>query len=384
MVNGSCTDQRGDHRRAIVLVLLATVILTGASIVEAGSAVTIPAGSDLWSTPGGGQSFQDFSETPIPADFFGTGSEAFSGNIEFKGVPMGETALGDAVDTIVERLDDVTLNGPRSEATVEIQIVALNLQSVDPITVMIDGQATQWDVNVQLSGAPQPKGSMTIRQTDESGGTFDSTLPVLPWFFFFEVDGEGQAQLDTGEFTDFQVQLEATEGSWLFDNHGAEVARLEDTITLTNFFGTPSVSPTTSNFFPGLALNPLGQVKWLFLPENAKLARHGVLIAPLAVSVDGDQDGIEDRCDNCPNVANTLQEDADHDCVGDACDNCPNDSNADQADSDGDGVGDVCDSTVGGSFCVFGTGAATMMPLMVLTLMAMKVNIARAQRRRRS
>ena len=135
----------------------------------------------------------------------------------------------------------------------------------------------------------------------------------------------------------------------------------------------------------GLALDPLGRVKWLYLPENAKLARHGVLIAPLAKSVDEDQDGIMDICDNCPKVANTTQEDADNDCVGDACDNCVNDSNADQADADGDGKGDVCDTDIGGggSFCIFGTGAATVLPFMMLALVAMKVNVARTHRRRR-
>ncbi|WP_299115898.1 choice-of-anchor B family protein [uncultured Winogradskyella sp.] len=73
--------------------------------------------------------------------------------------------------------------------------------------------------------------------------------------------------------------------------------------------------------------------------------------------IDTDGDGIADDDDNCPNTANSNQEDSDNDGVGDACngdsdndgvidgdDNCPNTENADQLDTDNDGIGDVCDT----------------------------------------
>ena len=64
---------------------------------------------------------------------------------------------------------------------------------------------------------------------------------------------------------------------------------------------------------------------------------------------DFDNDGIQDACDNCFEVANAGQEDADSDGTGDACDNCPDTANAGQADADGDGIGDLCDPCQGSS-----------------------------------
>ncbi len=47
-----------------------------------------------------------------------------------------------------------------------------------------------------------------------------------------------------------------------------------------------------------------------------------------------------------------MQADGDDDGIGDKCDNCPDVANADQTDSDNDGIGDACTSTEGGD--IFG------------------------------
>jgi hypothetical protein len=57
---------------------------------------------------------------------------------------------------------------------------------------------------------------------------------------------------------------------------------------------------------------------------------------------DVDGDGLRDRRDNCPALANALQEDWDGDRVGDACDVCPAIADKRQRDRDGDGRGDRC------------------------------------------
>lgn len=59
---------------------------------------------------------------------------------------------------------------------------------------------------------------------------------------------------------------------------------------------------------------------------------------------DADQDGTDDRCDNCTGLFNPQQIDNDGDGFGNACDACPDSFNPDQADDDDDLVGDRCDN----------------------------------------
>jgi len=63
---------------------------------------------------------------------------------------------------------------------------------------------------------------------------------------------------------------------------------------------------------------------------------------------DTDGDGIADKYDNCPFVANRDQKDTDGDGIGDACDNCPTVANPTQSDINGNGIGDACDPDMDG------------------------------------
>ena len=83
------------------------------------------------------------------------------------------------------------------------------------------------------------------------------------------------------------------------------------------------------------------------------------------VEVDSDGDGIVDSLDNCPSIANPLQEDCDGNGVGDACEL----AGAIQQDCNANGVPDNCDITSGASLdcnlngvpdsCDIGSGTST-------------------------
>lgn len=148
------------------------------------------AGLDLFQTDPAQTSF-DFSSTPIPADFFGPGSDPFVGNINLQGLPLGGSTLcpnddlGQA-DTIVRRANDANVPTSPSTDVIQIEIVELSLVSSAPIVVTYNGGMNPelWDVETQLSQSPQPQGSMTINRTHSNGGNFDTNLPVLPRFTF--------------------------------------------------------------------------------------------------------------------------------------------------------------------------------------------------------
>lgn len=155
------------------------------------------AGHDLWTTPPGGavETFGTGAE-PIPAGFFGPGSDPFFGEVVFQGVPIelyeGQPTGG--ADTIVQRLDDANLPIVPSSDVIPIQLVQLQLTSVQPIVVTFNGgqNPTQFDVHVELGGPPS-QGTMNILHTSPSGGVYDASINVCPLFTFVQVGNPGNA-----------------------------------------------------------------------------------------------------------------------------------------------------------------------------------------------
>ena len=75
-------------------------------------------------------------------------------------------------------------------------------------------------------------------------------------------------------------------------------------------------------------------------PSNAVIPNNHPCSYP-----DFDNDGVQDKFDNCPTTPNANQSDVDGDAVGDVCDNCPSVPNPGQQDNDHDGTGNACDPT---------------------------------------
>lgn len=171
-----------------------------AALLSASPAAAAPAGYDLFVSSPEDTTFTIGGDLAIPADFFGPGSQPFAGSIAFGSQPLGEFmghAIGDA-DTVVQRLEPADVAGPGATDTVPIEIVALSLVSVSPISVQVGSATELWDVSVALSDVRHERGQMTIVRTGDQGGTFSSTLPVIPKLTFTRQEDGATRVLDLG------------------------------------------------------------------------------------------------------------------------------------------------------------------------------------------
>jgi len=247
----------------ISLCLVVTLLLGFPSPVV--SQDVVPAGFDLFETVPESTQFSFTQEFTIPLGFFGPGCEAFAGDVSFKGVPIG---VGTA-DTVVQRQMDASLPPPfPSSATIPIELVQLSLASTQPISVVcvdpLTGEiATQiWDVEVRPSPSQPSTGSIVITKENPQGGTFSSTLAVLPVFTFTRHTDLMQRFLDVGSLDlppeiKMKITLEGVGSSWV---HNCPMIVLPT-----------ELSPL---FCAGAAQNGKRLTQ-----EQAMLARHGVLPA---------------------------------------------------------------------------------------------------------
>ncbi|MBI3660428.1 hypothetical protein HY230_08165, partial [Candidatus Acetothermia bacterium] len=199
--------------------------LAGGTVFAAGTPVqSVSPGFDLFETDAKSSQFQFKNEFEIPADFFAPGSKPFNSTVKFQGVPLSTFMGKDTglADTIVQRDQAANLPTIPSSDTIPIEIVALSLQSVEPIKVKV-GTATQlWDVKVELSHSQPSTGTMTITKRDLLGGTFDSQLVVQPLFTFTRQSDHVQRIFDVGTLTLTpdslaKITLKAKRVPWVYD-----------------------------------------------------------------------------------------------------------------------------------------------------------------------
>lgn len=163
--------------------------------------------------------------------------------IPLQGVPFGFSPvcpgedLGSA-DTIVRRLSD-TVGLPVGPAPIQIEIIELQLQSVQPFQVDCQGNLELWVLDVTLEPVPPAPGQMTIFRFDANGGTFQTdVLPVRPLLTFTRVDSGPPV-----------VVCEVNVPQINFNGGGAPWTYLPQP-------GAVDIPGCTSNFFPGLNPGP--------------------------------------------------------------------------------------------------------------------------------
>lgn len=146
----------------------------------------IASGIDVWHTAESGATYTDLSQNPIPADFFCSGSQPFSGRIHFRGGPLATDppgALGGA-DTVIQRLDDAVFDDT-GVARTRLQVKALSLVGVEPLEV----GCGRFEVRASLAGE-QPITEMKIVREGMHGGTYEAPLDLAVRLTFTPIEGD--------------------------------------------------------------------------------------------------------------------------------------------------------------------------------------------------
>ena len=289
----------------------------------------------------------DYPQSPaIPAGFFGTGSDPFEGSVYLRGEPLGPTEFGDfgSADTLVRRAAEPFHRcdlPSATPATVDAEVVALNLKSTQPITVTYNGgqDPEEWDVAVDLSDIAPAAGSVDAVKTHCNGGTYTSILHVQPRFTFTKVADPGQVRvLDTGLEEIPPVTLVQGDSPWTSD--------VSDTLGLPNVVCT--------DFHPGIE----DPVPVADCDCNTNGVRDRCDIED-GTSADCNINDIPDECDvpssaGCPAgvCPSDCSDDCNEDCVPDEC----------EPDCNGNGVADECDIAQGTSADVCEGGTPNGIP----------------------
>jgi hypothetical protein len=204
-----------------------------------------PPPPDPHATLGGGLTYIDFGlyyETqPIPADFFGPGSDPFTGQVAMEGDPLDPATSNSSTE--IQRVDHVTFpDPPPSYAPYMLaQVTALSLVSREPITVTYNGgmDSEPWDLRVGLSDLPQDLSGLQAFLVHPNGGVFDAGLGVTPKLTFTKVGNPGEVRV-----VDYGLAGYGPIGLGLY--YAPFVVNLAD-----HLVGT-IIAPSDGNFVPGV------------------------------------------------------------------------------------------------------------------------------------
>jgi hypothetical protein len=218
--------------RSVFAVLL--TFFVGASA----NATLINPGFDLFHTPGDGSSYVDLGG-------FGLGNVILEGNRSLLGSGLGNT------DTVVARKDPIDPFNLGDTGTIDIELVALSLQSVTPVDltplggpfvgmladmyITINHTQPYFDaqgnpvfdgtgVTNKFPNLPQPDmtllstGTMTISHTTAMGGTFTSNFPnIFADAIFTVVGGDPNDLLDIMLTSQAPAITLNSSGTWTHD-----------------------------------------------------------------------------------------------------------------------------------------------------------------------
>lgn len=178
-------------------------------------AQTIEEGIDVWTTKNDGQTWVDFSNNPLPLNFFCRGSAQFSQVVQVKGLPLVTSPAGvlKGSDTVIHRLNDITFNA-QGTATTPIEVKAVCFQERQTFTVTCgDGSTTTWKTRVRLDPDPDvsPQTTMTIAKAagGAPGGTYSATIVVPALVRFINT----ATNLSTAEVSEV-VTLSVSGAAW--------------------------------------------------------------------------------------------------------------------------------------------------------------------------
>jgi hypothetical protein len=226
---------------------LLSVVCTLAALVAApASSQTLTAGIDVWTTPNDGSAYVDFTDNPLPAGFFCSGSQAFSQRIALQGAPLATYPSGvlGSTDTIVAREGSVDLGN--GQGTTTIRVLAISFVNRSPISV--PGCSDTFSAKVTLNGQG-PAGSMTIRRSGAAGGTFDSNFSVPGKITFTNNTTHEELKAPATE----TVGLQTTNAPWANSVGTGGIAHPNPVSIDTNGDGAADLPTpgTTAGFAPG-------------------------------------------------------------------------------------------------------------------------------------